>query len=85
MRRRQPLMGPDVAMMAPPTPMQFAAPPPMPPMGDHDATGAQAISGLAGLSQALMNRPTGPGGGGPVDAPMRRKIPFMDAANAAYA
>lgn len=89
MNRRQPLMGPDIAMAAPPAPMQFAAPPPM---MQADATGVQAISGLANLATAIMNRPAGAVGGaggamggamggGPTDAPQRRKSSFAQAAS----
>lgn len=90
MNRRQPgLMGPDVAMVPPPAPLQFAPMAPMPTA--TDATGAQAIGGLANLTTALMNRPQGgvggaggamgrATGGGPTDAP-RRKTPFTQAAS----
>lgn len=74
-------------MMPPPAPMQFTPPPPM--AMQPDATGAQAIGGLANLASAIMNRPAGAAGGaggamggamgGPTDAP-RRKTPFVQAA-----
>lgn len=65
-------------MMGTPTPMQFAAPPPM--LSD-DATGAQAIGGLAQLATALQGRMAANApSAGPTDSPMRRKTPFMDAA-----
>lgn len=79
-RRNPTAIGPDVGAMPPPAPLQFAAPPSMPP---PDATGAQAIGNLAGLATALQSKLAnrgGGGGGGPVDAPMRRKSPFADAA-----
>jgi hypothetical protein len=91
MRRQQPMRGLDATPMAPPSPMQFAAPPPM--MAPPDATGMQAIGGLSQLATALQGRLTqskpvggaggamaGAMGGGPVDAPMRRKTPFSGAA-----
>lgn len=75
--------------MPPPPPLQFAAPPALPP---PDATGAQAIGGLAQLATALQSRVTqrpGAGGAGTAmggamgqltDGPTRRKTPFAQAA-----
>lgn len=94
MRRMTPMQGPDLAAMAPPSPMQFAAPPPM--LDAPDATGAQAIGGLANLAMAFQNRPQGQVGGaggglagmmggGPTDAPPRRKSSFAQTAAANYA
>lgn len=63
-------------MMAPP-PMQFA-PMAMPP---PDASGHAAIGGLANLALALQGRMGQPGAtAGPTDAPMRKKVPFGQAA-----
>ena len=74
------MRGLDAQPMAPPPPMQFAAPPPM--LAPPDATGHQAIGGLAQLATALQSRMMQPGAGaGPVDAPMRRKTPFGEAAS----
>lgn len=73
------MMGPDLQAMQPPSPMQFAPPPPMPP---PDASGAQAIGGLANMAMMLQGQMGGGGGPqlGPTDAPMRRKTPFSEAA-----
>lgn len=80
-RRNPTAIGPDVGAMPPPAPLQFAAPPALPP---PDATGHAAIGNLAGLATALQSKFANQGGGGsgPVDAPMRRKSPFADAAAA---
>ena len=82
MRRQQSMQGLDAQPMSPPPPLQMAAPPPM--LDSPDATGAQAIGGLANLAAAFQGRPQGQVGGagggmagmmggGPTDSPMRRK------------
>lgn len=85
MRSRQAMVGPDMMAMQAPSPMQFAPPPPMPP---PDASGAQAIGGLANMAMALQGKFAGPAdpmsNAGQMrkatDAPMRRKTPFSEAA-----
>lgn len=77
--RRQPgMFGPDIGAMAPPAPLQFAAPPSVLP---PDATGAQAIDGLANLASAFQSKFAGGPAGQPTDAPMRRKSSFAETAS----
>lgn len=81
-----------MAMSAAPGPMSFAPMPPMP--GRPDASGANALGNITNLALAMQSRlgqpqPMGGAGaamggamgGGPTDAPPRRKTPFTQAAS----